>query len=80
MKTWHDLGGGVRWAWFDGPNGQPHGGMFFEHLRPDGRSLCEGHIGFPPWILVSEEPLTIHPSIDCKACGWHHNITNGRVV
>lgn len=32
------------------------------------------------WSVVQREPLTLTPSILCKACGNHGHITNGRWV
>lgn len=88
MKDWRDLGGGVRVAFFDGPGGAKNGGLFVEHPRPDGGGPCEGTIRFvagwnpnePLWTLLSEDPLTVTPSLDCQACGWHHCISGGRIV
>ncbi len=87
---WHDLGGGVSWAWFSDEQG-PKAGMFIRHPRPDGKGPCEGNIrvrasdrdpSSPVWRLMSEDPLTLHPSVWCKeprGCGWHVNIVGGRI-
>lgn len=92
MTDWIDLEAGVRVAFFNAPGGVPRGGLFVEHPRPDGTGRCMGTIHFydaprpeTPWIplqkweLVSESPLTVTPSLDCRACGWHHWIRGGRV-
>lgn len=28
-------------------------------------------LGVPPWAITSTDPLTIAPSIDCRACPLH---------
>lgn len=30
------------------------------------------------WKVVSDDPLTLEPSIQCRACGDHGHIRNGR--
>ena len=34
--------------------------------------------GFQSWDVVKRDPLTLSPSIKCKACGHHGHIKNGR--
>lgn len=34
----------------------------------------------PKWTLVSDEPLTLHPSVLCRTCGLHGWIQQGRWV
>jgi hypothetical protein len=38
---------------------------------------AEGH---PSWIVESRDPLTLSPSIQCRTCGHHGFIRNGRWV
>ena len=61
------------------------------HYKPDG-SACAGWIPFADrawarefteqpiatWQVVSEEPLTLTPSILCRTCGDHGFIENGK--
>ena len=67
-------------------------GYRIEHPRPDGTGTCQGHVnldlpgvrdrvgGQPVWQVVSLDPLTITPSVLCRACGDHGFITDGRWV
>lgn len=55
-------------------------GVAYRHDCPMG-----AHEGWAPlvppgevWTLVSLEPLTIEPSLECRACGHHGYIRNGR--
>lgn len=48
------------------------GGVYFQNA-PD-------HLKGPRWQLVTEEPLTITPSILCRTCGLHGFIREGRWV
>jgi hypothetical protein len=32
------------------------------------------------WKVIKDDPLTLEPSIKCRACGNHGYITNGRWV
>jgi hypothetical protein len=34
----------------------------------------------PMWTVVSEDPLTLTPSLQCRACGDHGFVTNGKWV
>jgi hypothetical protein len=62
------------------------------HQKPDG-TWCSGWVAFSGsawarefktpinvWQVISREPLSLTPSILCRACGNHGNITNGRWV
>jgi len=76
---------------FSSYKGQPRVGASVLHLRPDG-TKCEGWIAFrgkawadsfapdsiATWEVVQEDPLTISPSILCRACGDHGYVRNGR--
>jgi hypothetical protein len=58
-------------------------GLIIDHLTPDGNP-CNGVIHWyrhpdvegPLWTLISEDPLTIDPSIQCQ-CGAHGFIIEG---
>lgn len=69
-------------------------GAIVTHKTPAG-VLCEsaipfrGHAWFAEfksgipessWELVSENPVTLSPSLACRACGDHGFITNGKWV
>ncbi len=73
-------------------NGQRRVAANIEHIRPDG-SHCKGFVPFAgrawanefsgritTWDVIQEEPLTLAPSILCKACGDHGFIRNGKWV
>ena len=63
------------------------------HSKPDGTE-CGGFValrggaweqafeqqGIPAWDVLSWEPLTLSPSLLCKACGSHGFIRNGKWV
>jgi len=64
------------------------------HRRPDG-TLCagfipfrgtayskqfEGQTSYQAWDVVSENPLTLSPSLLCRACGDHGFIRGGKWV
>lgn len=69
----------------------PHWGANVYHLRPDG-SECVSFITFDTeltraagdpgekWQVKKWEPLTISPSLLCRACGDHGHIREGRWV
>jgi hypothetical protein len=57
------------------------------YWHPDGKGgVCEGYIYFREpgdkdgWTLVSEKPLTVAPSLLCRACQHHGFIRGGRWV
>lgn len=61
-------------------------GVAVYHPRPDG-TPCAGYgwVALRPkwndgWDLVSERPLTLSPSLLCRACGHHGFIREGRWV
>lgn len=66
-------------------------GASVPHLKADG-SLCGGfvtfagdvqqrvHPGAPKWTVESREPLTLSPSLLCRACGDHGFIRGGKWV
>lgn len=55
------------------PTGRCNGAVYFRG-RP---GASEGQ---PAWEVVSEEPLTLSPSLLCRACGHHGWIRDGRWV
>ena len=64
-------------------------GMSFSHPRPDDLSRCGGFVTFDLpgtrevfaggafWRVESWEPLTLSPSLLCRACGRHGFIRGG---
>jgi hypothetical protein len=57
--------------------------VHYWHPRPDGAGECEGCISLKPrwddgWDLIQEAPLTVSPSLLCRACGHHGHIKGGR--
>jgi len=60
---------------------------FIEAHRDGAVQWCYGgltrtgmDVGRPMWDVVQEEPLTLHPSIECTVCGSHGFIREGRWV
>lgn len=59
-----------------------------EHPNAKDGSKCGAVAPFEPffpsdkkeelWTLVSLDPLTVEPSLQCE-CGWHVHIRNGKV-
>jgi hypothetical protein len=47
---------------------------FAERVKPDWWA------GGPTWELLSEEPLTLSPSLACRNCGHHGFIREGKWV
>jgi hypothetical protein len=87
---WTELGHGVRYtftAWGEhDPVGiiEQHegcsvssqgGGIMF-----DLPGVADAFPGHPLWTLVQKEPLTLAPSLLCRACGHHGFIQEGRWV
>ena len=78
-----DLGGGIQNAEVRFIDGVPDG-LYYEHPCVNGR-LSPGYVGFDPpwrgeWKLISVEPLTISPSLLCRACGHHGFVRGGKWV
>lgn len=85
-----DIGHGVT-IFFTEYNGVTIG-LIEEHDSPSGR--CSGSVffrgrpgvlppdlgGHPNWDVLSMEPLTLSPSIQCRTCGHHGFIREGRWV
>src|SRR5690348_736682 len=67
-----------------GKTGKPgHWGLIWYHTRPDTGTPCSGCLSWDTadanhWTCVSEQPLTLSPSLNCNACGRHGFIENGR--
>ena len=59
-------------------------GMYYEHPGVGG-ARCPSFISFKPelkdgWDLLKLEPLTLSPSLLCRACGHHGFIQEGKWV
>lgn len=80
----------ITWAEYQG---QPAGVNEY-HLTPQG-ARCAGWVpfrgypwskgfeaieGYQSWDVVQLSPLTLEPSIKCRACGHHGYIRNGAWV
>lgn len=60
-----------------------HIGWMHHHTAPDGFpcvSFCAITPGYGAAVhkVESETPLTLSPSLKCRACGTHGLVTNGR--
>lgn len=81
-----DFGSGVRGNWYSQKEIQ-HAGLLIAHLHADGE-LCVGSVGVrvpklreaEQWRLVSEDPLTLEPSISSSTCELHGWIRRGKWV
>jgi hypothetical protein len=86
-----DLGHDVKVVFYTWRDHDP-AGMIEEHDRPDGAGRCRGSIlfdvpgaaetfpGSPRWTVESVDPLTLSPSLLCRACGHHGFVKQGRWV
>jgi hypothetical protein len=64
-------------------------GIVEEHDDKSGQR-CSGYVKFrgrepnpegrPSWVVESEEPLTLSPSVLCTTCGHHGFIRDGKWV
>jgi hypothetical protein len=85
-----DLGDGhiARFAYYE----DEISGCNIQHKRKDGTD-CDGWVPWKgrawdrsfdgkitSWDLVSEEPLTLSPSVLCRACGDHGFVQQGKWV
>jgi hypothetical protein len=66
---------------------RPHETVGVEYEHPDGKGgKCLGWINFKGrgfddgWEVISEMPLTLAPSLLCRACGHHGFIRDGKWV
>jgi len=79
---------------FTSYKGDDRAGAIVTHLTPEGK-LCEGSISFrghswvaefksgipdASWELVSDNPVTLSPSLACRVCGDHGFIREGKWV
>lgn len=88
-----DLGDGHKIV-FASFHDEPRVGGNVMHPPVEGKCGGDGWISFegrawarefqggliPVWKIESEEPLTLSPSILCRACGDHGHIRNGKWV
>jgi len=79
-----DLGHGHVFQAVTGVDGKLVGWL---HTHPDARAagaLCQSFCavrplnGCPVHQVVSEDPLTLTPSLKCRVCGAHGEVLNGR--
>lgn len=89
MSTVIDLGGGhylrpvvdgdgKPWGWVEEhPDAQRPGHPCSGSVARRGATGAENR---PQWDVLSEEPITLSPSIVCRGCGAHGWIRDGRWV
>ena len=88
-----DIGGGHEISYYTTgeDDDHTHVGLIDSHLKPDGSPCSGGSIvfdlpqnadfpGHDRWQVISEEPLTLSPSLLCRACGSHGWIRDGAWV
>lgn len=91
MSNWRDLGSGHRIQITEVHPAEGFRSFVDEHKRPDGgdcagagRVLDPGQSrpsdGRAYWVMESEEPLTLSPSLLCTACGDHGFVRDGKWV
>lgn len=78
-----DLGEGHSFMWMAHGLGHPPHALVEYHPRADGKPGGCGGIVYFEGIkarhkLVSQEPLTIHPSLRCPTCGCHGWVKDGK--
>ena len=78
---WRQLGS-TRHLWRPGRDAEGFLHVIQAHRNPAG-AWCYGHVSTNPadnphWTLLSEEPLTLSPSLQCRSCPNHGHIVNGR--
>ena len=79
---------------FSSYEGDHRAGAIVTHKKPDGET-CESFISFRgrawatqfkdglaegSWDLVSDDPVTLSPSLACRVCGDHGFVREGRWV
>ncbi len=85
------IGGGHEITYYTTGDDDAHVGLIHWHPKPDGRECSGGsilfdlpqNVDFPShakWTLVSEDPLTLTPSLLCTICGTHGWIRDGAWV
>jgi len=82
-SDWVDIGHGVSIQKRYRDGSLLEGGVAYRHPHPKTGVTCEGWVSFRPkwadaWDLLAEEPLTMSPSLLCRACGHHGFIENGK--
>lgn len=86
-----DLALNPQWAHLDDRLPVERWGAIVEHLTPEGRPCGSGitfagpiqsevGAGGPTWTVEAWEPLTLSPSLLCRACKDHGFIRGGRWV
>lgn len=78
-----DLGGGNEIETTGKQTKPGEWGLIWYHKRPDNGEECDGCLSWDPadakhWNLVSREPLTLSPSLQCTLCGAHGWIEQGK--
>lgn len=79
-----ELGNGGGYVEITGKTGKPgEWGLIWYHTRPDNGEQCSGCLSWDDsevkhWTLVSREPLTLSPSLNCDACGRYGWIEGGQ--
>lgn len=79
-----ELGNGGGSVEITGKTGKPgEWGLIWYHTRPDNGEPCGGCLSWDTadtthWTLVSREPLTLSPSLNCTTCGRHGFIENSK--
>ncbi len=84
-----DIGGGHEISYYTrGDDDARHVGLIDSHVKSDGSPCSGGSVlfdvaendDFPDaakWQVISEEPLTLSPSLLCRICGSHGWIRDG---
>ncbi len=92
MSSVLDLGSGHRFTFAVDASGRRVGGIHDHPARQgagnQGNGRCAGPVMFwgcgerdePEWDVVQEDPLTLAPSLLCRACGSHGFIREGRWI
>jgi hypothetical protein len=87
-----NIGGGHEISYYtQGDDDVTHVGLIDSHLKEDGEPCSGGSVlfdvpqnaDFPDhakWQVISEEPLTLSPSLLCMICGDHGWIRDGAWV
>lgn len=84
-EGWTDVGGDHLTRPTSTSTGDPHG--FIEAHRDQAGQWCGGMLyrrgrnpNGPEWDVLSEDPLTLSPSVLCRTCGEHGFIRDGQWV
>jgi hypothetical protein len=93
VKDEIDLGDGHRMI-FSGYKGEPRVGANIVHPPVDGKCDGQGWVAFEgrswarsfgddqiaTWKVEQDDPITLSPSVLCRACGDHGFVRNGKWV